>query len=669
MVLSRAAAAPALRAEPEARGLDRARWAYVGVATVGVATHAAFALSGTTTAAVDDWLYCGLFFLAVGACAYRGWHGEAAGAWRLAAVGVAVWGLAEVVFRLQTSAPHALYPPTTQAMLFIAFSLAYITLALLARERVRRFDPVLALDGALAGLAAAALASIFLFPQVAAHHPHFAAPPRLFLLGGLMGLAFVIAVLGLTGWRPGPAWALIVAAIVVNVAGDVVVVHLAGQDRFHRGSPADTLFISSALLLGLASFYPVRRRPGPPSSTRRLVAPLLGAVTALTVVTAALAGDVSDLAAGLAMAALAVTIIRMSAALELLEHSRGEALTDPLTQLGNRRLLMRDLESRLAAAARGPGFVLALFDLDGFKRYNDTFGHPSGDALLSRLAGRLARAVSPGIAYRMGGDEFCAIIEGVGPAAEAALIRAAEALSEQGDAFSIQSSSGAVRCPAEAGTVRAALTVADARMYAAKATRDLTQAQTRDAVLKMLQERDPVLHHHMRAVAALSLRVARRLGLDDASARQVERAAELHDIGKIAVPDAILHKSGRLNGDELRFMRQYPIVGERILRAATSLAPAAQLVRSCHERWDGSGYPDGLVEDQIPIGARIIAVCDAYDAMRSVKPYRGARGMEQALAELRRCAGSQFDPKVVEALSAELTEGGAEAAAERSGSG
>ena len=654
--MNRAAAALELRAEPGTRGVGRARLTYVGLAVTGVAIHAGFALAGTRAAPVDDWLYCGLFFLSVGACAYRGRHGEATGAWRLAAVGVAIWGLAEIVFRLQTSARHAMYPPATQAMLFVAFSLAYTTLGLLARERVRRFDPILALDGAMAGLAAAALASILLFPQVAAHHPGAVAPPRLFLLGALMGLAFVITVLGLTGWRPGPAWGLIVAAIVVNVGGDVVVVHLAGQNRFHRGSPADTLFITSALLIGLASFFPVGRAPGA-SAARRLIAPLLGAVAALTVVTAALAGQVGDLAAGLAMAALAITIIRMSVALELLEHSRGEALTDPLTHLGNRRLLMRDLESRLAAARRGPGFVLALFDLDGFKRYNDTFGHPSGDALLSRLASRLVTAVSPGVAYRMGGDEFCAIVEGVGPDADQALVRAREALSEHGDAFSIQTSAGAVRCPSEASTVRAALSIADARMYAAKTTRDLTQAQTRDAVLKMLQERDPLLHDHMRAVAGLSLRVARRLGLDDTSARYVERAAELHDIGKIAVPDAILNKSSTLNAAELRFMRQYPIVGERILRAAPSLAPAAALVRSSHERWDGSGYPDGLRRDEIPIGARIIAACDAYDSMRSVKPYRGARKIKQAVDELRRCAGSQFDPRVVEALLAELEQG------------
>jgi two-component system, cell cycle response regulator len=649
-----AAAGRAARTKSEADRRGGVQTAYVTLAVLGVAIHGAFALAGATSVVVDDWLYCGLFFVAAANCAYRSRRGDAPRPWAIAALGVVVWGTAEIVFRLSAANPRVVYPPVTEALLFVAFGLAYATFGLLARERVRRFDPVLALDGALAGLAAAAVASILLFPAMASHRVPVTAPPKLFLLGALGGLVFVITVLGLTGWRPGPMWTVIVAGIVVNVLGNIVLVHLANAGRFHRGSTADTLFVTSALVVGVAAFYPARAGPIPQSSARRLAAPLVSAVVAFGVVSAALVGDVGGLAAGLAMAALALTIVRVSVAFELLEHMRGEAVTDPLTSLGNRRLLTRDLETRLAAADRRSGFTLALFDLDGFKRYNDTFGHPSGDALLARLAWRLAEAVAPGAAYRMGGDEFCAILEGEGETAGRALARATRALSEHGDAFSIASSSGAVRCPVEADTVPAALRIADARMYAAKTTRDLVQAQTRDAVLQMLQERDPTLHDHLQAVAETSLWVARRVGLDELSIQQVKRAAELHDIGKIAVPDAILHKSGKLSSDERSFMRQYPIVGERILRTAPSLAPAAPLVRSCHERWDGRGYPDGLRRQEIPIGSRIIAVCDAYDSMRSAHPYRRPRTKAQALAELRRCAGSQFDPDIVQALCTEL---------------
>jgi len=395
-----------------------ARRAFVLVAALGLAIHAVWALTGSTSTVVDDWLYCGLFFLAAASCADRGRRGDGRRAWTMAAVGVVVWGAAEIAYRVSAPDPHRLYPRVTEVLLFLAFSLAYTTLGLLARERVRRFDAVLALDGVLAGLAVASVAAVSLFPSGGAQSLYGAVvPPKLFLIGALFGLMFVVTVLGMTGWRPGPAWALIATAIALNVIGDAVLVHLGDSGRFHRGSPADTLFVASALLLGLAAFYPSRHAAAPREAARRLPAPLVSSALALGVLIAAVAGGAGGVAAGLAAAALAVMIARMSLALELLERSRTQALADDLTSLGNRRRLVRDLERRLAPGADQLPFVLAQFDLDGFKRYNDTFGHPSGDALLVRLAGQLAAAVAPGVAYRMGGDEFCAILEGRGSAA------------------------------------------------------------------------------------------------------------------------------------------------------------------------------------------------------------------------------------------------------------
>ena len=128
------------------------------------------------------------------------------------------------------------------------------------------------------------------------------------------------------------------------------------------------------------------------------------------------------------------------------------------------------------------------------------------------------------------------------------------------------------------------------------------------------------------------------------------RAAELRDVGKIAVPDAILDKPGPLDPVEWSFMRRHPLIGERILLEAPALRPVARLVRSSHERWDGGGYPDGLREDEIPLGARVVAVCDAFEAMTTERPYRQPIGDEDAILEMRRCAGTQFDPTVVEAF-------------------
>jgi HD-GYP domain-containing protein (c-di-GMP phosphodiesterase class II) len=143
-------------------------------------------------------------------------------------------------------------------------------------------------------------------------------------------------------------------------------------------------------------------------------------------------------------------------------------------------------------------------------------------------------------------------------------------------------------------------------------------------------------------------------GLGPEQIDELLRAAELHDVGKLGIPDAILDKPGPLDDHEWRLMRQHPAIGERILNADPVLQPVARLVRASHERWDGTGYPDGLAATAIPLGARIIAACDALDAMTSDRCYQRARSLPEALAELRRCAGTQFDPQVVAALCARL---------------
>jgi HD-GYP domain-containing protein (c-di-GMP phosphodiesterase class II) len=148
--------------------------------------------------------------------------------------------------------------------------------------------------------------------------------------------------------------------------------------------------------------------------------------------------------------------------------------------------------------------------------------------------------------------------------------------------------------------------------------------------------------------------VARRLGLDDKEVERIAHAARLHDVGKVAIPDAILAKPEPLEPEEWEFMKRHTIIGERIISAAPSLTDVARLVRSSHERWDGNGYPDELAGEDIPLGARIVSACDAYDAMITDRPYKAAVDSELACAELRRCAGTQFDPAVVPAFLAEV---------------
>jgi HD-GYP domain-containing protein (c-di-GMP phosphodiesterase class II) len=188
-------------------------------------------------------------------------------------------------------------------------------------------------------------------------------------------------------------------------------------------------------------------------------------------------------------------------------------------------------------------------------------------------------------------------------------------------------------------------------MYARKGDRRVSAGrQSRDVLLRSLSERQPDLHLHLRGTADLAISVGRELGMEGEELDDVAHAAELHDVGKIAIPDAILEKSGPLDENEWSFMRRHTIIGERILTAAPSLRTVAKLVRSSHERWDGEGYPDRLKGEEIPLGARVVAVCDAFDAMTTNRPYRRRVGEPAALQELLACAGTQFDPQVVDAF-------------------
>jgi len=329
-------------------------------------------------------------------------------------------------------------------------------------------------------------------------------------------------------------------------------------------------------------------------------------------------------------------------------------MTDALTGISNRRRLKLDLERGLRDASPSNPLLLAMFDLNGFKAYNDTFGHPAGDALLVRLAGALDAAMADrgARAYRLGGDEFC-ILAATDPDTAATIVAAASgALTEHGGGFFITASHGSILLPEHSRDPSEAMRIVDQLMYAEKTSaRRSADRQSRDVLLRALHERTPELAQRHTAVARLAAAVGERMGLPPEALAQLQHAAELHDIGKMAIPDAILHKPGALDPDEWAFVRRHTLIGERIIAAAPALAPAAALVRSTHERVDGGGYPDGLAGQSIPLGARIIAVCDAFTAMTSPRPHATQRSEQEAIAELRRCAGTQFDPTVVEVLS------------------
>jgi diguanylate cyclase (GGDEF)-like protein len=391
--------------------------------------------------------------------------------------------------------------------------------------------------------------------------------------------------------------------------------------------------------------------------------PVAAALLAIGVLAAERIDRIPAAAEVLALATLLLVIGRLALSLRrsnaTLASSEREVQTDDLTGIANRRALMADLSAAVAQAPRsGNTHLLVMFDLDGFKAYNDSFGHPAGDALLARLAEQLrAFAGERAEAYRLGGDEFCLLAECSPGEVEPLVAGAHAALAEHGEGFEVGASQGSVLIPREASSRENALRLADTRMYANKSReRASAGSQSRDVLMRAKSEQRPDIFDHQLDVAELVRAVAAELGMSAEQRDEVFRAAELHDTGKMAIPDAILSKPGPLEPDEWRFMREHPLIGERIISAAPALVPVARLVRSSHERFDGGGYPDGLRGDQIPLGARVIAVCDAFTAMTSARPHAPQLTVPQALTELRQGAGSQFDPQVVEAVSELLVE-------------
>lgn len=364
------------------------------------------------------------------------------------------------------------------------------------------------------------------------------------------------------------------------------------------------------------------------------------------------------------------------------------ATTDPLTALLNHRALVDELDREVARAqTTGRHFTVLFIDLDHFKALNDTFGHQAGDDTLVELAKVVRATLSPtSVAGRWGGEEFLAILpetssDGGMRASEALRTAIAEHPFVSGEAGRVTSSIGLAVYPDDSKSSNGLVAAADAAMYAAKRlgrnqvrsasdpavgalervdTRsdlheDATLAGTVEAMAVLVSARDRYTGEHCQAVVSLATGMAVRLGMSEKEIRLVEMAARLQDIGKIAVPDSVLVKEGApLTDEEWKILRRHPEIGADVVGRVPALRPLSPIIRAHHERWDGRGYPDRLIGGEIPLGARIVAVADAYRALTADRPYQQRHSAEDSLQELRRCAATQFDAEVVEALAAEL---------------
>ena len=623
----------------------------------GLAVFAAYTLLASSDGALFGFFNSGVYnALMILACVTAGSHAylvkKERAAWTVITIAMSSWVFGELWYAVFV--PES-YPSMADAGYIGFYLLLYVGMVLLLRSRARTIAGTLWIDGATAALAAGAVGAAVIFALVAdvtAGSTSVVVTNLAYPLGDVLLLSAVFGVFALTGWRPGLRWGLLGLGVLSTTLADSIYLFQSAEGTYVEGTWIDILWPAALLLIAASAWVNDRTRAGLSVEGRPLLAvPAVCALAATAILVYDHFNRLNMLAIVLASATLGLVIVRLAVTFRengrLLALTREEATTDSLTGLANRRQLVTDLERRLAGDPVAPT-MLMLFDLDGFKGYNDSFGHPAGDALLARLGSKLATVLTDdGTAYRLGGDEFCLLATVGEGEAEPLIDRACEALTERGEGFDIGSSFGAVMLPDEATDASHALQLADERLYAQKYSRRGESERTMAALLAALSFREPELEAQRADAGVLALEVGTMLGLRRDELDELERAAQLHDLGKIAVPDEILHKPGPLDEREWEFVRQHTIVGERILRASPALRSVAGIVRSSHENWDGSGYPDGLAGEEAPLASRIIRVCSAYVAMISERPYRPALSEEDALGELMRLAGTEYDATIV----------------------
>ena len=369
---------------------------------------------------------------------------------------------------------------------------------------------------------------------------------------------------------------------------------------------------------------------------------------------------------------------------QLYAKAEQRARVDELTGLFNRRHFEERMKEELSRHGRhGTAFSVFILDLDGFKTYNDIYGHPSGDVLLAQVAKMIKGSIrNADQAFRYGGDEFIVILPDTNVNdAHVVAERVRKTLADEmkKKEVAVTCSIGLAGYPSDGVISGELVTVADTALYFAKRTggnrvylsSNVLSEPVSDsgtyarhnglsaiyALVSAVEAKDPCTYGHSRRVNTYAVLLAEAIGLPPEQVSRVSTAALLHDIGKIGVPDRVLNKKGKLNAEDWELIKTHPRLGATIVGNVPNLIPCVSSILHHHEKWDGSGYPEGLKGEAISLEARILAVADAYEAMSSERPYRPAIDAEKVLTEMRRCAGSQFDPSLVDVFIGIIEEG------------
>jgi diguanylate cyclase (GGDEF)-like protein len=661
------------------------------VAAVGLVALAAYALEVTAglpggDAFYNHGVYATIFLLVTTVLLMRGvlvsnergpWLAFAA-AWAAHLLGwLGYWIFVE-------GDPNPVYPSPADAFWLMAYVLECYALVLLLRARSARFDRALLLDGAVVVLALTALSASVVVDQIVASTGGSTRAVLVTLaypLADLVVVATVVTIFALSAWRPDRSWALIGLAFTTQAVGDSIYLYQTASGSYEQGTALDVVWPLGAVLIAFAAWVrPNRKEELALEGWRMLAVPGGFTLVAIGLLVYGSLFEVPAAGVALATATLALagvrSVIAFRGMLQLAkrhEQALDAALRDSLTGLRNHRAFHETLEEVLAReSAAGQPVCLVLLDLVDLKTTNDTLGHQAGDERLKLLSARLLGVLrTDDTAYRVGGDEFAVVLPGVQSwDGFNVATRLQQALS--GDRWAAAPAVSIGVAEAEPGIDKDALIGrASAALVEAKRSHRKTvlyseglelesegwdaapaRVHTKTlatALARAVDAKDSYTRSHCETVAEMCVMIAAGLGLEPARVAKLRLAGLLHDVGKIGIPDTILQKPSALTAEEFDEMKTHSQLGYSIVSGA-GLEEEAIWILHHHERPDGRGYPDGLAGDEIALESRVILVADAFEAMTSDRPYRRAVPASEALAELHRHVGRQFDPDCVAAL-------------------
>jgi diguanylate cyclase (GGDEF)-like protein len=512
------------------------------------------------------------------------------------------------------------------------------------------------------------------------------------------------------GGRAGAVLWLFSGGMAMMLTADIAFAYLSLSDSYVSGSTIDLGWIYGYLMIGYSAALAASSRTGvaisgaresrAPAAWRQLMPLALPVVMFAQLFIVGFDSPLTDDITSVVLSGLVLGAVFLRAAVVLTDNlrlthrlleARAElekrveqlkranrklkllSATDDLTGLANHRALMEAFgESVTHSAELDQPLAIMLIDIDNFKLFNDTHGHAEGDRVLKQLARVMKKAFKKGDLFgRYGGDEFMAIMPGTGREEAVAsadrLLEAAGSVGFQiggGKTVPLAMSIGLAVCPDDSSQGEELLAYADASLYEAKQARGnnvvVAHAKSKDglfekrtalgvleALVLAVDRKDSYTHAHSQRNAELAVKLGRAVGMSEAGLAALRIAGLLHDVGKIGIPDEILQKPGPLTIAEHAVMREHVSLSNLIIHGVPNLQDVSDAVYCHHERWDGKGYPRGLKGKEIPLPGRIMAVVDAYSAMTMDRPYRKALSHDDAIEELRRCSGAQFDPRLV----------------------